>query len=173
MGYLRPIAIAAALAIGLCAAGPASAGSNSMAGGSVHFSTPDSWLEILQTDGDPETLVFQVPDPSPTGQAVLARITVTVKAEPDIAGFQAYVSQASAKAAALPGYQTAGKATVPNTYSYTAREAGVAAVYRELYWYKDGHAIQLRCLRPQQSKAGAAWIAAFDKGCTALAAQLK
>jgi hypothetical protein len=173
MGYLRPIAIAATLAIGLCAAGPASAGSNSMAGGSVQFSTPDTWLEILQTDGDPETLVFQVPDPSPTGQAVLARISVTVKQEPDIAGFQAYVSQANAKAAALPGYQAAGKGADPNAYSYTAREAGVPAVYRELYWYKDGHAIQLRCLRPQQSKAGAGWISAFDKGCEALAAQLK
>jgi len=173
MGYLRPVLLAATLALGLVATLPAVAADNNMAGGSVHFSTPDAWQEILQTDGDPETLVFQVPDPSPTGQLVLARITVTVKAESDIAGFQAYVSQASAKASSLPGYQNTAKAAESNSYGYTAREAGVAAVYRELYWYKDGHAIQLRCLRPQQSKAGAAWIAAFDKGCTALAAQLK
>lgn len=166
-------ALAAALALGLFAIAPLQAAAVSMAGGSVHFSTPAGWQDILQTSGDPEVQVFQVPDPSPTGQTALARITVTVKQEPDIRGFQSFRDEATAKAMALPGYQAAAKSLLPNGLAYTAREAGVASSYRELYWYKDGRAIQLRCVRPQQSKAGASWIAAFDQGCAALAAQLK
>ena len=68
MGYLRSTVTAVALAVGLLAAAAASATDVSMANGSVNFSTPDSWLGIMQTDGDPEVRVFQVPDPSPTGQ---------------------------------------------------------------------------------------------------------
>ncbi|OOG47276.1 hypothetical protein B0E52_04220 [Rhodanobacter sp. C06] len=173
MGYLRSTVSAIALAVGLLAATPAPAADVSMANGSVNFSTPDGWLDIMQTDGDPEVRAFQVPDPSPTGHVLLARVTVTVKQVPDINGFLAWMDQATAAAMALPGYQTVAKAPEPNSYSYTAREAGVASSYRERYWFKDGHAIQLRCVRPQQSQAGAAWIAAFDRGCDAVAARLQ
>ncbi|MEW9623855.1 hypothetical protein [Rhodanobacter geophilus] len=173
MALLRSTVIAVALAAGLLATAPSSAADVSMANGSVNFSTPDGWLDIMQTDGDPEVRVFQVPDPSPTGRSTLARVTVTVKQEPDINGFRGYMDQATAAAMALPGYQAAAKAPEPNSFSYTARDAGVASSYRERYWYRDGHAIQLRCVRPAQSQAGAAWIAAFDRGCDAIAARLK
>ncbi|GAB3792805.1 hypothetical protein [Dyella agri] len=176
MGYLRSTVAAVVLAAGLLATVPAPAAPAAevnMANGSVNFSTPDGWLDILQTDGDPEVRVFQVPDPSPTGHTTLARITVTVKQEPDASDFHSYMDEANAKAMALPGYQAVAKAAEPNSYSYIAREAGVASSYRERYWYRDGHAIQLRCVRPQQSQAGAAWVAAFDRGCDAIAARLK
>lgn len=173
MALLRSTVIAAALALGLLAAAPAPAAEVSMANGSVNFSTPDGWLDIMDTNGDPEVRAFQVPDASPTGHTVLARVTVTVKQEPDADAFHAYVNQGTATAMALPGYQAAAKAPEPNSFSYTARESGVASSYRERYWYRDGHAIQLRCVRPAQSQAGAAWVAAFDRGCDAIAARLK
>jgi hypothetical protein len=172
MGYLRSTVTAVALAVGLLIAAAASATDVSMANGSVNFSTPDSWLGIMQTDGDPEVRVFQVPDPSPTGQTVLARVTVTVTQVSDLDEFHAYQNQAATKAAALPSYKAVSTAD-PDNLSYTAQEAGVASSYRERYWFKDGHAIQLRCVRPQQSQAGAAWIAAFDRGCDAIAARLQ
>ena len=173
MALLRSTVTAVALGAGLLVTAPAPAADVSMANGSVHFSTPDGWLDIMQTEGDPEVRVFQVPDPSPTGHATLARVTVTVQQESDIGGFRDYIAQANAKAAALPGYQADARAGEPNSSRYTAREAGVASSYREVYWYRDGHAIQLRCVRPAQSQAGAAWIAAFDRGCDAIAARLK
>lgn len=172
MGHLRSFVATAALAASLLAAAPVVAGETTMAGGSVHFSTPDTWTDILQTDGDPEVRVYQVPDPSPTGHTVLARITVTVKQEPDINGFRSFMEQAGAKARQLPGYK-AGAAGAPDDVRYSAREAGVDSSYSERYWYKNGHAIQLRCVRPAHSQAGASWTAAFDKGCDALAAQLR
>jgi len=145
----------------------------SMANGSVQFRTPDDWVDILDTQGDPEVHVFQVPDTSPTGKVSLSRVTVTVKQVADMSAFQQFVATTSAKALSLPGYKAAAVAPGPNTFVYTAQESGVQYSYSERYWFKNGVAVSLRCLRPSQSEAGPAWKAAFDKDCDAIAAKLK
>lgn len=168
MSFLRNTLLASALLL----AGAAHAGEVEMAHGTVHFSTPDNWLGIMETQGDPELRVFQVPDTSPTGSTALARVTITVKQVPDVSAFQQYVNAATAKAKGLAGYQ-AGSSPAPNASTYTAQENGTQFAYVERYWFREGHAIQLRCVRPAQSQAGAAWKAAFDKGCDAIAERLK
>jgi hypothetical protein len=173
MSFVRTASsIAATMVITLLLGGNVHAADVSMASGSINFTTPDNWLDIMQTD-DPEVRVFQVPDPSPTGKNSLARVTVTVKQIQDAGGFQQYMGEANAKAMALPGYKAAAVAPGPNSYVYTAQENGTQFSYSERYWLKDGHAIQLRCVRPEQTEAGAAWKAAFDKGCDGIAARLK
>ncbi len=172
MSFLRSTTLAIALATAMLAGG-AYATDVSMADGSVHFTTPDSWLGIMETQGDPEARVFQVPDPSPTGKNSLARVTVTVKQVADVNSFNQYRSEATAKAMALPGYKAAAVPPGPNSNVYTAQENATGFSYTEHYWFKNGHAIQLRCMRPSQTEAGADWKAAFDKGCDAIAAQLK
>jgi hypothetical protein len=174
MSFLRTASLSlVALATTLLLGGSLHAADVSMAGGSVQFHTPDDWVDILDTQGDPEVHVFQVPDSSPTGKISLSRVTVTAKQVGDISGFQQYVSTASAKSLALPGYKPAAVPPEPNTFVYTAQESGVPYNYSERYWFKNGIAIALRCLRPSQSEAGAAWKAAFDHGCDAIAAKLK
>lgn len=172
MSLLRRPTLAIALVAALVA-GAARAADVSMADGAVRFTTPANWLGIMETQGDPEARVFQVPDPSPTGKNSLARVTVTVKQVADLNGFNQYRSEATAKAMALPGYKAAEVPPGPNSNIYTAQENATAFSYTEHYWFKNGHAIQLRCVRPSQSEAGAEWKAAFDKGCEAIAAQLK
>lgn len=165
----------ALLAATLLASGPLSATDVSMANGTVTFSTPDNWIGIMETQGDPEVRVFQVPDPSPTARNTLARVSVTVKQVGDVSGFQQYVAQATTKAQNLPGYQAirgVSNTGGPDNFLYTANEAGSTIAYVEHYWFRDGHAIQLRCLRPASTQAGAAWQAAFDKGCQAVADRL-
>ncbi|WP_158753589.1 hypothetical protein [Dyella sp. S184] len=174
MSFLRSTAIiATALATTLLLAGRVHATDVSMADGSVSFSTPDSWLDIMETQGDPETRVFQVPDPSATGKTSLARITVTVAQAADVNAFNQFKSDATAQALALPGYKAAAMLPPPNSNLYTAQENGAQFNYVEHYWFKNGHAIQLRCMRPVESLAGAGWKAEFDKGCAAIAARLK
>jgi hypothetical protein len=168
MSFFRNTVIAGALVF----AGATQAGDVSMAGGSVTFSTPDQWMGIMETEGDPEVRVFQVPDPSPSGSSSLARVSVTVKQVGDTAEFQQYVAGAMSKAKALTGYQASGGGSADN-FVYTAQENGAQYSYSERYWLKGSHAIQLRCVRPAQSSAGAAWRASFDKGCDAIAARLK
>lgn len=168
MSFLRNTIAAGALLL----AGTTHATDITMANGSVHFSTPDSWLGIMETQGDPELRVFQVPDTSPTGSTALARITVTVKQVADVNEFQQYINGFTAKAKSLSGYQPSNTQG-PNSTAYTAQENGAQFSYLERYWFKDGRAIQLRCVRPAQSQAGPAWKAAFDKGCDAIAEHLK
>lgn len=172
MSLLRSITLVIAFA-GALATGGVHATDVSMADGTVTFSTPNSWLGIMETQGDPEARVFQVPDPSPTGKNSLARVTVTVKQVRDISAFHQYMSEATAKALSLPGYQPAATPPEPNSNLYTAQENGTAFSYTERYWFKNGHAIQLRCMRPSQTEAGSSWQDDFDKGCADLAAQLK
>jgi hypothetical protein len=74
---------------------------------------------------------------------------------------------------ALPGYKAAAVPPSPNSNLYVARENGVEFSYVEHYWFKNSQAIQLRCVRPSQSLAGTDWKTEFDKGCAAIAAQLK
>ncbi|MDE2308317.1 MAG: hypothetical protein KGJ97_08505 [Xanthomonadaceae bacterium] len=173
MSILPSTASIAALATALLLAGAVHATDVSMAHGSVKFSTPDNWLDIMETQGDPEVRVFQVPDPSPTGRSSLARVSVTVKQVADVNGFNQYMAEATAKALVLPGYKAAAVVPRPNSETYTAKENGVQFNYIERYWLKNGQAIQLRCVRPLLSQAGDAWKNAFDKGCKAIAAQLK
>jgi hypothetical protein len=173
MNLLPRTAPFVALAFTLLMTGNVRATDVSMADGSVNFSTPDTWLGIMQTQGDPEVRVFQVPDTSPTGKNSLARVTVTVKQVGNVGSFQQYIGDATAQAMALPGYRVAHVQPEPNSNIYTAQENGAQFDYTEHYWLKNGHAIQLRCMRPAQSLAGAAWKAEFDKGCAAIAARLK
>lgn len=174
MSFPRTISAGvAALAISLLLAGPLRATDVSMSNGTVQFHIPDNWVDILDTQGDPEVHVYQVPDPSATGKLALARVTVTVKAVTDIASFQQYVGKSSAKAMILTGYKADAAVPRANSYAYTAQESGIQYSYVEHYWMKGGNAVQLRCARPQQSDAGAAWKASFDKSCEAIAAKLK
>ena len=174
MSFLRSTAaLTISLASTLLFAGRVHATDVSMADGSVNFSTPDSWLDIMDTQGDPEVHVFQVPDPSATGKTSLARITVTVTQTADVNSFNQFKADATAKAIALTGYKSAPVPPQPNSNLYSAQENGAEFSYVEHYWFKNGHAIQLRCVRPTQSQAGAAWKADFDKGCNAIAARLK
>ena len=123
MSFLRSTtSLVIALATTMLLAGTVHATEVSMADGSVHFSAPDNWLGIMETQGDPEARVFQVPDPSPTGKNSLARVTVTVKRVDDVNGFNQYRSEATAKAMTLPGYKAAAVPPGPNSNIYTRRK---------------------------------------------------
>ena len=56
MSFFRTTVFVAALVL----AGASHATDISMAGGSVNFNTPDQWVGIMETQGDPEVRVFQV-----------------------------------------------------------------------------------------------------------------
>jgi hypothetical protein len=168
MSPTRILLVAGALLL----AGSACATDVSMAGGSVGFSTPDDWVSIMETQGEPEMRVFQVPDPSPTARDNLSYVSVEVEQVGDLAAFQQYVGAANRKAAALAGYRDGGHPDGPNSYAYTAQEHGAVYRYNDRFWFSNNHAIHLRCARPERSEAGAAWTASFDKGCDAVATRL-
>jgi hypothetical protein len=128
---------------------PALAGDWSLGGGSVRFHTPDNWMTIMQGQGEPEIIVFQVPDPSPTGQNTLSRVTVTVAKAASEQAFRQFVDGAHQHASKLPDYKP-DNAKHGDTLRYTAQENGVTNVYVEHYARVDGHAVKVRCIRRQE-----------------------
>ena len=153
--------------------GQAAAAAYSLAAGSVRFSAPAGWPRIMEKDdGDPQFIAFQVPDPSPTGHEVLARVTVTVHTVSDAQAFKTWVDAGLAKARGLPQYQSGARGTGSSRFTYTAMENKQRLDYRESYYFKGNQGVQLRCVRPLVSLAGPAWTADFDRGCDAVARSL-
>lgn len=144
-----------------------------LSNGEFGFNVPEGWPRIMQTSGDPETMVFQVPDSSPSRHESLARVSVTSKQVHDITSFQHFVAQDTSHAQALPDFQLDKQRSTPTTFYYTATEGGVEQTYIAHYYFHDGYAIQVRCVRPTRSQAGSDWTQTFDRGCETVASNLR
>lgn len=157
-----------AFLLGLVLASPAvGAADISMANGTVRFPVPDSWVPIMQSQGETETQIFQVPGAN-AANATLARVSVTLQKVPNLNGFQQFSGNMRSRASGLTEYAP-GKASSPTENVYKAKEGTVTLDYYERYFYSGGYAIQLRCIRPG---GDAKWSATFDKGCADLAARM-
>jgi hypothetical protein len=157
-----------ALLLGLALASPAvGAADVSMADGAIRFPVPDTWVPIMQSQGETETQIFQVPGAN-AADATLARVSVTLQKVPNLNGFQQFSGNMRSHASGLKDY-VPGKASGPTENTYKAKEGTVTLDYYERYFYSAGYAIQLRCIRPG---GDAKWSAAFDKGCAELAARM-
>lgn len=140
--------------------------------GNFMLSVPDGWPRIMQSMGDPETMVFQAPDPAPSAENPLARVTVVSQRVRNLAAFRQFVDENTNHAHALPGFKADKQRSTPTHAYYTANEGKVRQAYVEHYAFHDGYAIMVRCVRPSHSQAGVAWTQNFDKGCAGIVASL-
>lgn len=140
--------------------------------GNFKLNVPDGWPRIMQSMGDPETMVFQAPDPSPDDHNALARVTVVSQRVRNLGAFRQFVDENTSHAHALPGFKADKQRSTPTNAYYTANEGKVRQTYVEHYAFQNGYAIMVRCVRPSHSQAGAAWTTNFDKGCAGIVASL-
>jgi hypothetical protein len=135
--------------------------------GKVHFSAPDAWTALMEKhDGEPQFIALRINEPGAPPDT-LARITVTTQHAGDAQAFQQFVKANVAKARRLTEYRSNDAHPVPSGRRYTATENKQKTDYTEYYYFRDGIAIQVRCVRPET--ATAAWAATFDAGCSAIA----
>lgn len=142
-----------------------------LANGHIQLTVPGGWSRIMQSQGDPETMVFQVPDPA--DKNALARVTVTSQHVPNLVAFQQFVVRNSHHAHSLPHFKADPQRSTSRIHYYTADEGSVPQSYVEYYSFHRGYAVMVRCIRPTHGHAGAAWTTAFDKGCARVAASVK
>jgi hypothetical protein len=152
----------------LCAAPLiAHAADYSLDDGQVHFSAPDAWTPIMEKhDGEPQFIALRINEPDAPPDT-LARITVTTQHANGAQAFQQFVNTNVAKAHRLTEYRSNDSHPIPSGRRYTATENKQKTDYTEYYYYRDGIAIQVRCVRP--AAAQAQWAATFDAGCSAMA----
>jgi hypothetical protein len=163
---IRPLVFSA-----LCAACAAPliahAADYSLDDGQVHFSAPDAWTALMEKhDGEPQFVALRINEPGAQPDT-LARITVTTQHARDAQAFQQFVNGNVAKARRLTEYHSNDAHPIPSGRRYTATENKQKTDYTEYYYYRDGIAIQVRCVRPEA--APASWAATFDAGCSAIA----
>ncbi|QWT20921.1 hypothetical protein KPL74_02660 [Bacillus sp. NP157] len=157
-----------ALPLALALAAPAIGATDvAMGGGNVHFTVPDNWTLIMQSNGDGESQVFEVPGAS-NADATLARVTITMKPAANLVAFQQFSGELRNRATNLKEY-AAGKPKAPTENVYTAKEGTVKLDYYERYFFTSGYAVQLRCVRPA---ADAKFAATFDKACASVASSM-
>lgn len=138
----------------------------SLDNGTVHFSAPDAWTALMEKhDGEPQFIALRVNEPD--APETLARITVTTQHANDAQAFQQFVKASVAKARRLTEYRSNDSQPIPSGRRYTATENKQKTDYTEYYYYRDGVAIQVRCVRPEAAQAS--WAATFDAGCHAIA----
>lgn len=141
--------------------------------GAIAFSAPADWPVIMQmSEGSPQVLAFQVKDPADSGTGEATRVSVTTRKLDDAQAFQAFVGQALDKARQTPGYESEAGAD-GSSLRYSGLNQKTRYKYRESYFYKNGIAVQLRCVHPVLKGTAPAWIAAFDQGCDQIAASLQ
>ncbi|MBN8740163.1 MAG: hypothetical protein BGP24_00420 [Lysobacterales bacterium 69-70] len=168
----RPIsALFALLLAGL--SGAASAADYTLNDGVVRFSAPGDWPVIMQmSEGNPQVIAFQVKDPADTGTGEATRVTVTTRKLDDAQAFQAFVNTALEKARQTPGYESETGAD-GSSLRYSGMSQKTRYKYRESYFYRNGVAVQLRCVHPVLAATSPAWIAAYNQGCDQIAASLQ
>ncbi len=164
-------ALAALLLSGLSAV--AGAADYTLNDGAIAFSAPSDWPVIMQmSEGSPQVLAFQVKDPADTGTGEATRVTVTTRKLDDAQAFQTFVNQALDKARQTPGFEREA-GTDASSLRYSGLNQKTPYKYRESYFYKNGIAVQLRCVHPVLKATAPAWTAAFDQGCDQIAASLQ
>lgn len=157
-----------ALPLALILAAPAAGATDvAMADGVVHFTVPETWSLIMQSSGETETQVFQVPGSS-HADATLSRVTITLKKAADLRSFQTFSGEMRSRATNLKDY-AAGTPKAPTENVYSAKEGTTKLDYYERYFFANGYAIQLRCVRPD---GDAKFSAMFDKGCADVASSI-
>ncbi|HSX60005.1 MAG TPA: hypothetical protein VLF18_07395 [Tahibacter sp.] len=141
--------------------------------GAIAFSAPSDWPVIMQmSEGNPQVVAFQVKDPADSGTGEATRVTVTTRKLDDAQAFQSFVNQALEKARQTPGYESE-TGSDGGSLRYSGLNQKTRYKYRESYFYKNGIAVQLRCVHPVLKGTSPAWVAAYAQGCDQIAASLQ
>ncbi|MGA9421138.1 MAG: hypothetical protein WBW61_02185 [Rhodanobacteraceae bacterium] len=142
--------------------------------GQVHFSVPAGWSAIMEkTDGDPQAIVFQVPDPAIADGAETASVTVKTRSLQSPAEFAGAVQAEFDLSKAQPGYELDRAHSEGSAHQYFVQRGKTRYLVRDSFFLTGTIAVQVRCQRPLIDAAPPSWIEMFESGCASVFASLK
>ena len=157
----------------VAAAAFAQDGSYSLHDGQVRFSVPAEWVAVMQkTDGNPQAIAFQVPDPATQGSDDVASVTVKSRHLANGAQYGIVVREQFDHARQQPGYEADPAGTDAATHRYHVVRGKTKYVVRDSFAQVGGVAVEVRCQRPLLEATEAAWNARFDADCGSVVASL-
>jgi hypothetical protein len=167
-------ALALPLAIVACAAFAQAKTDYTLNDGQIHFHVPPDWTAIMEkSDGDPQAVIFQVPDASAQGSEDTASVTVKTRSLKSGDQFNGFVQDAFERAKGQAGYENDSSNKEPSTHRYFVNRGKTRYLVRDNYELKGNVAIEVRCQRPLLDATPKDWTDHFDAACAAVFASLK
>ena len=166
--------LALPLAIACCAALAQAKTDYELNAGQVHFHVPGDWTAIMEkADGDPQAVIFQVPDPSTQGTEDTASVTVKTRSLKAAGDFQGFVTDAFERAKGQAGYETDASNKDTSVHRYFVTRNKTRYLVRDAYQMSGNVAIEVRCQRPLIDATPKDWTDAFDASCSSVVASMK
>ncbi len=142
--------------------------------GQVHFHVPPTWSAIMEkSDGNPQAVVFQIPDPATQGSEATASVTVKTRQLKSAAEFPATVANEFEHAKAQGGYENDASNTNKAVHQYFVVQGKTRYLVRDGFAQAGMVSVEVHCLRPLIAANTPAWNKEFDSACDGVLASLK
>ena len=142
--------------------------------GQIHFHVPPQWTAIMQkTDGNPQAIAFQVPDPTAQASGEAADVTVKTRQLNNAAEYTGVVQDELGRSKAQAGYADDPSNKDASIHQYFVTRAKTRYLVRDSFFMIGSIAVHVRCQRPLLQATPEQWNAQFDRACDGVAASLK
>lgn len=146
----------------------------SLNAGQVNFHVPPEWTAIMEkADGDPQAVIFQVPDPVAQGSEDTASVTVKTRSLKASADFQGFVTDEFERSKGQAGYEADSANKDSTVHRYFVTRGKTRYLVRDSYQLSGNVAIEVRCQRPLLDATPKDWSDRFDASCASVVASLK
>lgn len=134
--------------------------------GRVHFTVPPDWAAIMEkTEGNPQLVVFRVPDASAEGSQDMASVTVKTQLLRGPSTFGALVQEEFELSKQQTGYERDAAGAGENVHQYFVQRGPTRYRVYDRFRETGGVWVHIRCQRPLLDTTPAAWTQAFDAAC--------
>jgi len=143
-------------------------------GDQVHFRVPPDWTAIMEkADGDPQAVIFQVPDPATQGTEETASVTIKTRSLKTSADFAGFVQDEFERSKGQAGYENDSANKDSSSHRYFVTRNKTRYLVNDNYHLAGNVAVEVRCQRPLLDATPKSWNDAFDAGCSSVVASLK
>ena len=140
--------------------------------GKIRFRVPAAWTAIMEkSDGNPQAIVFQVPDPAASGTEDTATITVKTRQLDSPADFAEAMQNELLLSKAQSGYESV--TADGNVHRYFVLRGKTRYEVRDRFVLIGTIAAQVRCQRPLLAATSKEWTSTWDSGCSRVSASVQ
>jgi hypothetical protein len=139
----------------------------------VHFRVPPGWTAVMEkTDGNPQAVAFQVPDPAAKGTEDSTTVTVKSRLLKNPDQFASVMLEEQTHAKEQSGFAPDTSNADANINQYFVVRGKTKYQVRDSFHRSGGFAVMVRCQRPLLDKTPTAWVSSFDSGCASVVASV-
>ena len=142
--------------------------------GQVHFHVPPTWTAIMEkSDGDPQAVIFQVPDESAQGSEDTASVTVKTRSLSASGDFNGFVTEEFERSKGQAGYENDSANKDSSAHRYYVMRNKTRYLVHDSYALAGNVAVLVRCQRPLLDATPKDWSDGFDASCASVVASMK